>query len=221
MVGLCGRAPNVYASLVFRRRSSDQAVAGATAADAAPGKARNGVQTAEPSGKGRATPTRRQAEIARKAKLGVLPSDPKERRRAERAARSDSYSRERLAVKSGDTRNYPLRDRGPARAFVRDYVDRRLRLLEFLMPAAVLSLFAPVLVRNNTLAVDVTFGMELIVFVGILLGALLNFRVKRAVRAQFGDSEVRGTGFYAFSRAAMPRVLRQPKAVVTFTGKPK
>jgi hypothetical protein len=54
-----------------------------------------------------------------------------------------------------------------------------------------------------------------------VLGLVLNVRVKRAVREKFGDSEVRGVGFYAFSRAAMPRFIRQPKPAVTFRGQPK
>jgi hypothetical protein len=63
--------------------------------------------------------------------------------------------------------------------------------------------------------------MEIIVVIGLVLGVLLSFRVKKAVRERYGESDVRGTGFYAFSRAVMPRPLRQPKPVVTMTGQPK
>jgi Protein of unknown function (DUF3043) len=42
--------------------------------------------------------------------------------------------------------------------------------------------------------------------------------VKRQVRAEFGEAELRGVGFYAFSRAVMPRPLRQPRARVTMRG---
>jgi hypothetical protein len=41
------------------------------------------------------------------------------------------------------------------------------------------------------------------------------------VAAQFGPEEVRGTGFYAFTRALMPRFMRQPKPVLTMSGQPK
>jgi hypothetical protein len=160
----------------------------------------------DPRSKSGPTPSRKEAEAARKARLGALPADPKERRRQ--------------AMRSGDTKNFPARDYGPARAFVRDYVDGRLRMLEFLMPVVVLAWFTLIL-RSLSIYVYAAFVMELVVVLGIVLGVVLNIRVKRAVREKFGDSEVRGTGFYAFSRAAMPRILRQPKPTVTFRGQPK
>jgi hypothetical protein len=174
----------------------------------------------DPRSKSGPTPSRKEAEAARKARLGALPADPKERRRAERSVRNESYQRQRKAMRSGDTKNFPARDFGPARAFVRDYVDGRLRMLEFLMPVVVLAWFTLIL-RSLSIYVYAAFVMELVVVLGIVLGVVLNIRVKRAVREKFGDSEVRGTGFYAFSRAAMPRILRQPKPTVTFRGQPK
>jgi len=194
-------------------------VADAPAQEPATAAARQAKAAADRS-KAQATPSRRDAEAARKARLGALPSDPKERRRAERTVRNEAYQRQRAALRSGDARNFPARDQGPAKAFVRDYVDRRLRLTELLMPAVVLA-WVSILFHNASVAVVGQVGMEIVVVLGILLGVFLNFRVKRAVRAQFGDAEVRGTGFYAFSRAVMPRVFRQPKPTVTFTGKPK
>lgn len=173
-----------------------------------------------PSGKGRPTPSRRDAEAARKQRLGALPADPKAARRAERQAQRASYDRSRQALKSGDERYYPVRDQGKARAFVRDYVDRRFRLLELLMPLVVLSWLTLITGRSGIIVIG-ELAMEVVVVIGLVLGVLLGFRVKRAVAAEFGPQEVRGTGFYAFSRALMPRILRQPKPRVTMSGKPK
>jgi hypothetical protein len=204
--------------VVFRRRSDDQAVADALpSTDTA---TKTAAERAADRSKSGATPTRREAEAARKMRLGAMPADPRARRQAERAARNEAYAKQRQAVRSGDAKNYPARDQGPARAFVRDYVDGRLRLLEFLMPIVVLAWFTLIL-HNTSIYVYASFVMELVVVLGIGLGILLNTRVKRAVREKFGEDEVRGTGFYAFSRAAMPRFLRQPKPTVTFNGQPK
>jgi hypothetical protein len=63
--------------------------------------------------------------------------------------------------------------------------------------------------------------MEIVVVLGIVLGVFLSQRVKKRVAADFGPEEARGTGFYAFSRAVMPRFLRQPKPRVTMRGEPK
>ncbi|MGH6655300.1 MAG: DUF3043 domain-containing protein [Actinocrinis sp.] len=201
---------------MFRRRSDDQAVADAAPQDGQPTRSATTGQMIDRS-KTSPTPSRKDAEAARKARLGAMPSDPRERKRAERAARSGTYQRQRQAMRSGDARNYPARDQGEARAFVRDYVDGRLRLLEFLMPVVVVAWFTLIL-RNTGIYIYASFAMELVVVLGIVLGVLLNVRVKRAVREKFGDGEVRGTGFYAFSRAAMPRFLRQPKPSLTFRG---
>lgn len=197
---------------VFRRNPSQQP-ADAKPADAVP---------AEPvaSGKGRPTPSRKEAEIARKQRLGALPADPKERRRAEKEAQRASYDRSRQALRSGDERHYPARDQGPAKAFVRDYVDGRLRLLELMMPLVILC-WATLFFRSTKLYIYSSFVMEIVVVLGIVLGVVLAQRVKKAVSADFGPNEARGTGFYAFSRAVMPRPLRQPKPRVTMRGEPK
>lgn len=197
---------------MFRRNSPKQ-VADATPADAKP---------AEPSanGKGRPTPSRKEAEAARKMRLGALPADPKAAKKADREQQRASYDRSRQALKSGDQRYFPARDQGPARAFVRDYVDGRIRLLELLMPLVILC-WATLLLRNTSIYIYSSFGMEFVVLVGVVLGVLLSFRVKKAVRAEFGEEHVKGSGFYAFSRAVMPRPLRQPKPRITFRGEPK
>lgn len=193
-------------------------MADAAPEDAAPDLMTDKQRYGQP--KGRPTPTRREAEAARKARLGRLPQDPKERRRAERSARNEGYQRQRQALRSGDAKNFPARDQGPARAWIRDYVDGRLRMLEFLMPIVVVAWFTLIL-RSASIYIYASFAMELVVVVGIVFGIMLNFRVKREIRARFGEEHVRGSGFYAFSRAAMPRFLRQPRPSVTFTGKAK
>ncbi|MBR7832142.1 DUF3043 domain-containing protein [Actinospica durhamensis] len=201
---------------MFRRSSSAKQPIDAPV-DEVPAQA---GKTEAPSGKGRPTPSRRDAESARKQRLGALPSDPKQAKRAERDAQRASYDRSRQALKAGDERFYPARDQGKARAFVRDYVDGRFRLLELLMPLVVLS-WATLITGKSGVIVVGELVMEVVVVVGLLLGVLLTFRVKRAVAAEFGPEDVRGTGFYAFSRALMPRFMRQPKARVTMSGKPK
>lgn len=204
---------------MFRRRSDDQTAADTATTDT-DARSDSMLERALDRSKNSATPSRREAEAARKARLGAMPADPRERRRAERAVRNEAMQKQRQAMRSGDARNYPARDQGPARAFVRDYVDGRLRLLEFLMPIVVLA-WLTIVLHSTVIYVYASFVMELVVVLGIALGVLLNTRVKRAVREKFGEDEARGTGFYAFSRAAMPRFLRQPKPTVNFRGQPR
>lgn len=201
---------------MFRRSSSAKQPVDSAPVD----PAQTPAKSEGPAGKGRPTPSRRDAEAARKQRLGALPADPKAARRAEREAQRSGYDRSRQALKSGDERYYPVRDKGPARAFVRDYVDGRFRLLELLMPLVVISWLTLVTGQSRVIVVG-QLVMEIVVVVGLLLGVWLSYRVKRAVSAEFGPDDVRGTGFYAFSRALMPRFMRQPKPKLTMSGRPR
>jgi hypothetical protein len=205
---------------VFRRHSDENATADAAVKDAAPTKTVDN-ELSQASRKGRPTPTRREAEAARKRRLGGMPADPKERKVAERSARNAAFDRQRKALRSGDERNYPARDRGPVASFIRDYVDGRLRLLEFLMPLIVLSYVLLFTERGSSTGSAVTLAMQIVIVLGVVLVVLLALRVRSAVRKEFGAEAVRGATMYTVSRAVMPRFLRQPKPRVTFTGKQK
>ena len=99
---------------MFRRSQQSQS----TANDDAPE-----VSDAAPAGKGR-PPTRKEAEAARKRSLKV-PSDPKAAKKALRGANARSDSTSAKALMRGDESALPPRDRGPAKAFVRNWVDSR------------------------------------------------------------------------------------------------
>lgn len=181
-----------------------------------------GRKTPNQSPKGYATPSRKEAEAARKARLGALPADPKARRRAEQVQRREQYQRERQAIRTGDAKNFPARDFGPARAFVRDYVDGRLRVLEFTLPVVVLCYLLIIFARTNLTAANIALTLMSLSMISLIgFGILLSRRVKAAVTAKFSAAEARGIGLYAFSRAVNPRIMRKPRPVVTITGKPK
>ncbi len=88
---------------------------------------------AKAGGKGRPTPTRKEAEAANKARAKA-PRTRKERAASQRSSRAESSRQMRQAMKSGDERYYPARDRGPVRRFVRDFVDSRFSLIELVIP---------------------------------------------------------------------------------------
>ena len=89
--------------------------------------------------KGRPTPSRKEAEARNKARNKV-PRTRKEQAEARRLARGESSSKMREAMKTGDERYLPARDRGPVRRFVRDYVDSRFSFIELLLPVMVVVL---------------------------------------------------------------------------------
>ncbi len=51
-----------------------------------------------------------------------------------RERRLESNAKVRQAMRTGDDRYLPARDKGPVKRFLRDYVDARLSVAEFLLP---------------------------------------------------------------------------------------
>ena len=89
------------------------------------------VSTTPGGKKGRPTPKRKQAEAARIRPL--VPADRKEAKRAARAARNARWEAEQRALVTGDEKHLPMRDKGSARRFVRDYVDARHSFSEWVL----------------------------------------------------------------------------------------
>lgn len=164
-------------------------------------------------GKGRATPTRKEAEAARKQALKV-PKDPRAARRAarerDRAARLEARSR----MLAGDERAYPPRDQGPVRRYVRDFIDSRLSLAEFfIFIALAILVFGFVPVTSIQQYVNITW-FALLAVVAIDVTSIL-IRLRIALRKHVPDASMRkGCLWYAAIRLLQLRRLRIPKPKV-------
>lgn len=159
----------------------------------------------KPGGKGRPTPSRKEAEAAARERAR-LPRDRKAMARRERQKRADANRQVREAFKSGDERHLPARDQGPVRRFIRDFVDARIGFAELLAPLLLISL----LVSSFNPVLATTFQMTMILLV-LLDVMLLRFRVRRAVRQRFPDDSLKGVTIYALVRALNLRFFRLPK----------
>ncbi len=160
-------------------------------------------------GKGRPTPTRKEAQAAAKARA-KQPRTRKELAEAKRKQRVAANDKVREAMKTGDDRYLPARDRGPVRRFVRDFVDARFSFSEILIP-----LMIPVLLLNFTndtylMSIGSLVMMGAIAFF-IVDSVLLHFRLRSALKRQFPDSSPKGQTLYAVMRAMQVRFLRLPK----------
>lgn len=173
--------------------------------------------------KGRPTPTRKEAEAARKAaaKGAPLPgANKKEQRLAarEQAAKQRQIARE--GMMRGDERYLPQRDRGPVRKFVRDFVDSRRTVAEFFVPVAVVVLLAG-LVGNTQLQAVVTLLWLLIIVVVATDTTFLLWRMNKQLKQQWPDkADRKGVNFYAVMRGLQVRRLRMPPAQYKAGGRP-
>ncbi|MGN7246993.1 DUF3043 domain-containing protein [Janibacter anophelis] len=168
--------------------------------------------------KNRPTPKRRDQEAARKRPL--VQTDRKSARAADRAARRENAQKMREAMMTGDEKHLPPRDKGPVRRFVRDSVDVRFNLGEWLLPlmlgVLVLSLFAA------PWATYAFLGVYLLIFVAILDAVLLWRRTKKKILERFGaDTETRGLAMYTVMRCFQIRRTRMPKPMVERGGTPR
>ena len=169
------------------------------------------VTTDKVGGKGRPTPTRKEAEAAARARAKV-PRTRKEQMAAQRATRGDTSQKMREAMKTGDERYLPKRDRGPVRRFLRDYVDARFSFIELMVPLLIASMimsYAGQPQFGNT----ILFTTIMVILFDVVM---LRFRLRRELAARFPDdpTATKGALLYAVMRSLQMKFLRLPKAQV-------
>ena len=174
------------------------------------------------SGKGRPTPSRKEAEARNKRPL--VPADRRAAAKDARAKQRVQRELEYQAMRTGDERHMPLRDKGPVRRYVRDYVDARWNLGELFLPIAAVMLVIQFATART--ASVVAFASLLLLYVYImasLADAWLMWRgLRKRLVAKFGESGLppRGLAMYAVLRAFQVRPSRLPKPQVKHGQRP-
>jgi hypothetical protein len=163
------------------------------------------VETLKVGGKGRPTPTRKEAEAAAKARARGFA----DKKSGQRARRAEASARTREAMRTGDERYLPARDKGPVRRFIRDMVDARLCMAELLLPLLLLIMisgsFAPQFSYALWVATIVLVGMDTVWLV---------FRLRRELSRRFPGQSTKGATTYTVLRAMQLRFIRLPKPQV-------
>jgi Protein of unknown function (DUF3043) len=195
-----------YSEIVFGRKKTPK--------DSTP----SAVTYAErPGAKNRPTPSRREQESARKRPL--VPTDRKAAAGQSREASRQARAKQRAALLSGEESALPARDKGPVKRYIRDAVDARWNIGEFMLTVMLVVLaltFLPIIVKSSTsvatlLVVYLVYGL-------VVLGALDTFlmwrRTKAGIIAKFGEAPPRGSAMYAVMRAFQMRRSRLPRPQV-------
>lgn len=186
--------------------------------------------------KGRPTPKRHDQEVKRgvvrdpnalssaqaaqrrkELKKSMSKQEWKDYKKTEREERRAQNKQLQARMDAGDERYLMDRDKGEVRRYVRDWVDARRFISNYVMPGAfvllIIMLVGQFMPQVATVLSAVSMVFILAVFVeGIVIGK----RANNAVRNKFPDSSDRGfgLGMYAFSRASQPRNWRTPKPQV-------
>lgn len=162
--------------------------------------------------KGRPTPKRKEAEQQRIFKR-LAPAATKEAKKLQKQQNRVARAAQRDAYMRGDENALPLRDRGPVRKFVRDYVDARRSVGEYFLPVIVAVLFMTIVPILEVQFAAIILMYSVLVF-SLMDGFFLSKRIKREVAARFPGEAVKGLGMYGWLRSTQIRKLRAPQPKV-------
>jgi Protein of unknown function (DUF3043) len=166
--------------------------------------------------KGHRTPTRKEQEAQRKRPLvgGKTP----EARALSKDQQRTQRERARVGMANGEEKYLPVRDRGPQKRFIRDYVDARWSIGELVIPVlGIVVLVTIILPTTQTVGTIALYGFIVLVAIDLVV---LTVMLRRALAAKFGATKVDRLGIYHATRTIQLRVMRLPKPQVKRGGAP-
>ena len=198
---------------MFRRRSAgatDSTAQDSPGAQSPDGPADTKPRSPAEAAKGRPTPKRSVAEAKRRQPITAgsrAPAAPrtKEEKAKARVNRAGRYE----AMKRGETWALNPRDRGPARALARDFIDSKRRISEYYMYVLVV-LLAAVFVRSAAAQAIISPLVLVLVLVIVVDATMIRRSLNRLVAERLPGESARGLTMYAVMRALQIRRFRVP-----------
>lgn len=198
---------------MFRRRSAG--ATDGTAQDSPGAQSPDGPADTKPrspaeAAKGRPTPKRSVAEAKRRqpitgsSRAAAAPRTKEEKAKA-RTNRAGRYE----AMRRGEEWALNPRDRGPARALARDFVDSKRRVSEYYMYILVV-LLAAVFVRSAAAQAIISPVVLLLILVIVVDATLIRRSLGRLMAERLPGESTRGLTMYAVMRALQIRRFRVP-----------
>ena len=153
-----------------------------------------------PSGKkDRPTPTRKEAEAARRQRMNTTLSKKQSRAAASRQSRS-----ERMKTISA-------REAVPEKVLMRDYIDARFNLGEFLLPSVVVILAVTLLGSYwPVVTLIATMAMYLFIIAVFVDGYLMWRGFKKVLAKRLPKASPKGLLMYGMTRSTQIRRFRSP-----------
>lgn len=163
-----------------------------------------------------------QAQKRKELKASMSKEEWKEYKKQERAERRERNKEIQARMDAGDEQYLMERDQGDVRRYVRDWVDSRRFLANYMLPTMVVLLAIMLLGTFLPRVAEILSLVSMIFIVAIFVEAvLIGRRANRAVREKFPETDETGfgLGMYAYSRASQPRGWRTPKPQVAIGSK--
>ena len=157
------------------------------------------LESAPTGKKDRPTPTRKEAEAARRQRMNTTLSKKQSRAAASRQSRS-----ERMKTISA-------REAVPEKVLMRDYIDARFNLGEFLLPSVVVIL-AVTLLGSYWPVVTLIATMAMYLFIlGVFVDGYLMWRgFKKVLAKRLPKASPKGLLLYGMTRSTQIRRFRSP-----------
>ena len=158
--------------------------------------------------KGKPTPKRKDAQ----AKLNFSPLSPTSSKAAKKVLKEQSRARRletRAAYMRGEESALPVRDKGDARRFVRNYIDERKSIGEYFLVIIMVVLFLTIVPIPAVQLAAIAIMYSSMIYISIN-GFLLSRRIKKLVIAKFPGQSTKGIGLYGWMRSTQLRRLRAP-----------
>lgn len=197
---------------MFRRRSAgatDGTAQDSPGAQSPDGPAETKTRPAAETAKGRPTPKRSVAEANRRQPItgsrGPAAPRTKEEKARARTTRATKYD----AMRRGEAWALNPRDRGPARALARDFIDSKRRISEYYMYVLVV-LLAAVFVRSKAAQEIISPLVLALVLIIVADGLLIRRSLRRLMAERLPGESARGLTMYAVMRALQIRRFRVP-----------
>lgn len=157
------------------------------------------VESAPTGKKDRPTPTRKEAEAARRQRMSTTLSKKESRAAAGRQSRSDRM------------RAISAREATPEKILMRDYVDARFNIGEFLLPSVVVILAVTVLGSYwPRVTLIATLAMYLFILAVFVDGYLMWRGFKKVLAARLPKTSPKGLLLYGMTRSTQIRRFRSP-----------
>lgn len=162
--------------------------------------------------KGRPTPTRKEREAANLRPL--VSGDRKAGNKAARAKMAEARDKARIGMANGEEKYLTVRDKGPQRRYIRDYIDARFSVGELIIPFMFIVIILT-FINNASVQTIGLFALWAFFLIAVIDCVIVGFILQRKLGAKFGASKLqRGNRWYAAMRALQLRPMRLPKPQV-------
>jgi Protein of unknown function (DUF3043) len=157
------------------------------------------TESAPTSKKDRPTPTRKEAEAARRQRMTTTLSKKESRAVASRQARAARM------------RAMSAREAAPEKALMRDYIDSRFNVGEYLLPSVVVILAVTIIGSYwPSVTLIATLAMYMFILGVFVDGYLMWRRFKKVLAARLPNTPPKGLLLYGMTRSTQIRRFRSP-----------